>query len=287
MTPLLRFVRRLARAPLAFAAFAVLLATMVTALVGPWVVPVDPFFVSVLDRFTPPAWYDGGSLEHLLGTDSLGRDTFSRLIIGARVSLTVGLVAVMVGGLIGIVMGLVSGYAGGRTDAIIMRLVDIQLAFPGILLALTILALLGRSMANLILVLGIVQWAKYARIVRSHVLSVREQEFVEASRALGSNPLRIIAVHILPNSMAPITVIASFSVATTILAESALSFLGLGVPPGVPSWGGMLSEGRDHLVRAWWLATFPGLAISVTVLSINVIGDWFRDFLDPNLRNIT
>jgi peptide/nickel transport system permease protein len=183
-------------------------------------------------------------------------------------------------------MGLIAGYFGGRTDAIVMRLVDIQLAFPGILLALTVLALLGRSLGNLILVLGIVQWAQYARLVRGYVLSLREQEFVEGATALGARAARVIVRHILPNSTAPIIVIASFSVATTILAESALSFLGLGVPPTVPTWGGMLSEGRDYLVRAWWLATFPGLAITATVLSINLLGDWLRDYLDPNLKEV-
>lgn len=284
---MLHFVRKLIRAPMAFSASLLLIAVVFIAVIGPHVVPHDPNRVSVLDRFAPPAWSEAGTIEHLLGTDSLGRDTFSRLILGARVSLMVGLIAVAIGGLIGVVGGLLAGYFGGRTDAVIMRLVDVQLAFPGILLALTVLALLGRSMVNLILVLGIVQWAPYARIVRGHVLSLREQEFVEASLALGSGWARIVFRHVLPNSLAPIIVIASFSVATTILAESALSFLGLGVPPGVPSWGGMLSEGRDHLVRAWWLATFPGLAISVTVLSINVIGDWFRDYLDPNLRNVS
>jgi peptide/nickel transport system permease protein len=209
-----------------------------------------------------------------------------RRFLGARVSLIVGLAAVAIGGLIGTTMGLIAGYFGGRTDAIVMRLVDIQLAFPGILLALTVLALLGRSLGNLILVLGIVQWAQYARLVRGYVLSLREQEFVEGATALGARAARVIVRHILPNSTAPIIVIASFSVATTILAESALSFLGLGVPPTVPTWGGMLSEGRDYLVRAWWLATFPGLAITATVLSINLLGDWLRDYLDPNLKEV-
>ncbi len=281
-----RLLRTLTRSRTASIAAFVLLFVVLLALFGPFLAPKDPNQVNVLARFTPPTWVEGGSSEHLLGTDALGRDTFSRLILGARVSLLVGLAAVAIGGFVGTAMGLIAGYLGGRVDAIVMRLVDIQLAFPGILLALTVLALLGRSLGNLILVLGIVQWAQYARLVRGHVLSLREQEYVEGARALGARSNRIVLRHLLPNSTAPIIVIGSFSVATTILAESALSFLGLGVPPSVPTWGGMLAEGRDHLVRAWWLATFPGLAITVTVLSINLLGDWMRDYLDPNLRDV-
>lgn len=281
-----RFLRKLVGSRIAAAAAMTLALVVLLALVGPWLAPHDPNQLDVLARFAPPAWLEGGSTDHLLGTDSLGRDTLSRLILGARVSLLVGLAAVAIGGLIGTTLGLIAGYFGGRVDAVVMRLVDVQLAFPGILLALTVLALLGRSLGNLILVLGIVQWAQYARLVRGHVLSVREQEYVEGARSLGARGGRIVVRHIFPNSTAPIIVIGSFSVATTILAESALSFLGLGVPPSVPTWGGMLSEGRDHLVRAWWLAIFPGLAITLTVLSINLLGDWMRDVLDPNLRDV-
>lgn len=281
-----RFLRKLVGSRIAAAAAMTLSLVVLLALVGPWLAPHDPNKLDVLARFAPPAWLEGGSTDHLLGTDSLGRDTLSRLILGARVSLLVGLAAVAIGGLIGTTLGLIAGYFGGRVDAVVMRLVDVQLAFPGILLALTVLALLGRSLGNLILVLGIVQWAQYARLVRGHVLSVREQEYVEGARSLGARGGRIVVRHIFPNSTAPIIVIGSFSVATTILAESALSFLGLGVPPSVPTWGGMLSEGRDHLVRAWWLAIFPGLAITLTVLSINLLGDWMRDVLDPNLRDV-
>lgn len=276
--------RKLMRSRTAFVASLMLAFVVLLAIIGPSIAPLDPNRVDVLARFTPPAWTERGTPEHLLGTDSLGRDTFSRLIVGARVSLLVGLAAVLVGGLIGTTLGIMAGYIGGRFDTTIMRMVDIQLAFPGILLALTVLALLGRSLTNLILVLGIVQWAQYARLVRGHVLTLRHREFVEGAHALGAGTWRIMLRHLLPNSTAPLIVIGSFSVATTILAESALSFLGLGVPPNVPTWGAMLAEGRDHLVRAWWLATFPGLAITVTVLSINLLGDWFRDFLDPNLN---
>ncbi len=277
-------VRKLLRSRVAFVASLLLLFVVLLAIIGPSITPHDPNRVDVLARFTPPAWAERGTPEHLLGTDALGRDTFSRLIVGARVSLLVGLAAVVVGGLIGTTLGIMAGYFGGRLDAVVMRLVDIQLAFPGILLALTVLALLGRSLTNLILVLGIVQWAQYARLIRGYTLTLRHREFVEGASALGASTGRIMLRHLLPNSTAPLIVIGSFSVATTILAESALSFLGLGVPPNVPTWGAMLSEGRDHLVRAWWLATFPGLAITVTVLSINLLGDWFRDFLDPNLK---
>ena len=229
---------------------------------------------------------DGGVF--LLGSDALGRDVFSRLLYGARVSLTVGFAAIAVGGSIGITAGLLSGYFGGWLDDAIMRLGDIQLAFPFILLAIMFLVVLGSGVWNLILVLGIGQWVTYARIVRADTLSLREKEFVEAARAMGDSTFSIIFRTILPNILAPLTVIASFNVASVILSEAALSFLGLGVPPEVPTWGSMLAESRDTLVaNKWWLAIFPGLAIMLTVLSFNILGDWLRDFLDPRLRERT
>lgn len=235
-------------------------------------------------RLKPPAWVKGGSSEFLLGTDSLGRDILTRIIYGSRVSLTVGFTAVALAGTMGVILGLISGYSGGLIDDIIMRVADIWLAFPFIILAILFLSVLGAGLDKLIAVLALGGWVGYARIVRGQVLAVREKEYVEAAQALGVPSIHILFRHIMPNTMAPVIVIASFAVATTILAEAALSFLGLGVKPAIPTWGGMLADGRDYLRDAWWLATFPGIAIMITVLGINLFGDWLRDYLDPRLR---
>lgn len=258
--------------------------TLIVAIGAPLFTDHDPAAIDIANRLRPPAWSVGGSADHPLGTDHLGRDLFSRLAYGARVSLTVGISAVAVSGAIGIALGLASGYYGRWVDDAIMRLADFELAFPFILLAVAILAVLGPGLSKVILVLGITGWAQYCRLVRAQVLSLRETEFVEAARALGASTLRVVLRHILPNTWAPVIVIASFSVAGVIIAEASLSFLGLGVPPTVPSWGGMLAEGREYLERAWWLVTFPGLALMLSVLSINVLGDGLRDALDPRLR---
>ncbi len=278
-------------------ALAILGVVVLMAVASPLLAPFDPNLVEVSKRLLPPAFVTGGDPAHFLGTDGLGRDVLSRLIYGARVSLVVGLMAVVVAGAIGVSLGLVAGFLGGKVDDIIMRLADIQLAFPFILLAISVLAVLQarrgaevslttlQRLMPLILTLGVAQWVTYARMARSVTLSLREKEFVEAARALGDSKLSIIFRNILPNAMAPLIVIASFNVASTILAEAALSFLGLGVPPSVPTWGGMLAESRELLVSGiWWLATIPGLAIAITVLAINILGDWLRDFLDPRLR---
>jgi peptide/nickel transport system permease protein len=263
-------------------------AAAIAAALGPWIAPFDHNRQNLVLRLAEPmaAGPNGGTFW--LGSDALGRDVLSRLLYGARVSLTVGFAAIAVGGTIGIVAGLLSGYFGGWVDDVIMRLGDIQLAFPFILLAIMFLVVLGSGVWNLIIVLGIGQWVTYARIVRADTLSLREKEFVEAARALGDSTLSIIFRTILPNILAPLTVIASFNVASVILTEAALSFLGLGVPPDVPTWGSMLAESRDTLVaNKWWLALFPGVAIMLTVLSFNILGDWLRDFLDPHLRERT
>ncbi len=228
-----------------------------------------------------------GRTPFLLGTDGLGRDVLSRLIYGARISLLVGFIAVCIGGTLGTTLGLVAGYFGGKIDDIIMRFADIQLAFPFILLAIMFLVVLGPGLVNLVLVLGIGQWVTYARIARAQTIAQREREYVEAAHALGARTASIIFQTILPNILAPLTVIASFNVASVILSEASLSFLGLGVPPTVPTWGGMLNESRDQLIAGrWWLAVFPGAAIALTVLSFNIMGDWLRDFLDPRLKSI-
>ncbi len=263
-------------------------AAAVAAVFGSWLAPFDPNRQNLVLRLADPMAAGPDGSTFWLGSDALGRDVLSRLLYGARVSLTVGFAAIAVGGTIGIIAGLLSGYFGGWVDDLIMRLGDIQLAFPFILLAIMFLVVLGSGVWNLILVLGIGQWVTYARIVRADTLSLREKEFVEAARALGDSTPSIIFRTILPNILAPLTVIASFNVASVILSEAALSFLGLGVPPEVPTWGSMLAESRDTLLaNKWWLAVFPGVAIMLTVLSFNILGDWLRDFLDPRLRERT
>jgi peptide/nickel transport system permease protein len=263
----------------------ILIVVTIVAIFGPALAPFDPNRQNILMRLLEPGSLGRGDLTYWLGSDHLGRDVLSRLLYGARVSLLVGVAAIVVGGTIGTIAGLVSGYFGGWIDDVIMRLGDIQLAFPFILLAIMFLVVLGPGLVNMILVLGIGQWITYARIVRAQTLSLREKEYVEAARAVGDSTFSILFRTILPNIMAPLTVIASFNVASVILSEAALSFLGLGVPPDVPTWGSMLSESRDHLLsNKWWLAVFPGLAIVFTVLAFNIIGDWLRDFLDPRLK---
>lgn len=263
----------------------ILFVVTVIAIFGPWFAPFDPNRQNIMTRLLEPLSPGANGMTYWLGSDQLGRDVLSRLLYGARVSLLVGVAAIVVGGTLGTVAGLVSGYFGGWIDDVIMRLGDIQLAFPFILLAIMFLVVLGPGLVNIILVLGIGQWITYARIVRAQTLSLREKEYVEAARAMGDSTFSILFRTILPNIIAPLTVIASFNVAGVILSEAALSFLGLGVPPNVPTWGSMLSESRDHLLsNKWWMAVFPGLAIVFTVLAFNIIGDWLRDFLDPRLK---
>lgn len=266
-------------------ALLILLVVLVVAIFGPAIAPMDPNRQNIMLRLAAPMADGPNDQIFLMGSDALGRDAFSRLLYGARVSLLVGVAAILVGGTLGVSAGLVSGYFGGWIDDVLMRLGDIQLAFPFILLAIMFLVVLGPGLFNLILVLGIGQWVTYARIVRAQTLSLREKEFVEAARAMGDSTASIIFRTILPNIVAPLTVIASFNVASVILAEAALSFLGLGVPAEVPTWGSMLAQSRDQLIaNKWWLAIFPGLAIVFTVLSFNIMGDWLRDFLDPRLK---
>jgi peptide/nickel transport system permease protein len=250
------------------------------------IVPRDPNRQSLVERLLEPMHRDeSGQVQYFLGTDGLGRDLWSRIIYGAQVSLAVGVMAVAVGGIMGTTLGIIAGYRGGWVDDFIMRLADIQLAFPFILLAIMVLVVLGPGVWNLVPVLGIGQWVTYARIARGQTISQREKEYVEAARSMGAGDLRIMLGAILPNVIAPLIVIASFNVASAILAEASLSFLGLGVPPTVPTWGGILNESRDQILAGkWWPAFFPGLAIMLTVLSLNILGDWLRDFLDPRLR---
>jgi peptide/nickel transport system permease protein len=279
-----RAMARLLRDWPAAAGLVVIVATCGLAVGAPALAPADPVRNSLLDRLTPPMWLDGGSARHPLGTDTLGRDVASRLLHGARISLVVGLAAVAVAGTLGVALGLVSGYYRGWLDDLLMRVGDVQLAFPVLLLGVALLAVLGPGELNLILVLGVSGWITYARIVRGETLSLKEREFVEAARALGARDRYLLARHILPNVLPPITVVATFSVARVIIAEASLSFLGLGMPPPAPSWGAMLDEGRNYITTGWWLALFPGLAILLLVLGINLVGDWLRDLLDPRME---
>jgi len=278
--------RSLVQAKIPLLALLILLLIALLAFIGPQIAPKDPNRQSLIQRLMPPFKQESdGTTQFPLGTDGLGRDVLSRLIYGARVSLAVGLVAVLIGGTIGVLAGVAAGFFGGVVDDVIMRLADIQLGFPFILLAIMVLVVLGQGVVNLILVLGVGQWVTYARIARGATMAERERDHIAASRMIGATDLHIMRVSIVPNIIAPLIVIASFNVASVILSEASLSFLGLGVPPTVPTWGGMLAESRDQLLGgSWWLAVFPGLCIMFTVLSINILGDWLRDFLDPRLR---
>ena len=261
---------------------------IIVAIFASEISPLDPYKNHIMERVSPPLTLDKkGDMKYLIGSDALGRDGLSRLIYGAQVSLLVGFSAVFIGGIIGTLLGIFAGYYGRLVDDIIMRLADIQLAFPFILLAILFLIVLGEGLINLILVLGVGQWVTYARIARAQTISQKEKEYVEAAKALGVNNLNIMFGSILPNIFAPLIVIASFNVASVILAEAALSFLGLGVPPQIPTWGAMLAESRDHIfAKRWWLPFFPGMAILITVLAFNIVGDWLRDYLDPRLKEI-
>ncbi|WP_342358758.1 ABC transporter permease [Terrarubrum flagellatum] len=278
--------RSLLRARWPIAALLILGIVGFAASFGPLVAPRDPNRQNIILRLRPPMSTDArGGTTYILGADALGRDVLSRLIYGARTSIVVGLSAVVIGGVLGAALGLVAGYVGGWLDDFIMRAADIQLAFPAILLAIMFLVVLGPGLVNLAIVLGIGQWVTYARVSRAQTINQREKEYVEAARALGQSIWGILFLTILPNILSPLIVIASFNIAGVILSEAALSFLGLGVPPTIPTWGGMLAESRDQLIAGrWWLAIFPGVAIMLTVLAFNILGDWLRDFLDPRLR---
>jgi peptide/nickel transport system permease protein len=278
------FLRRLIRRRTAFVGLVFVAAVVLAALLAPVLTPFDPLAQDISQRLKPPGWTNADGRAHWLGTDHLGRDILGRILYGSRIALVVGLSAVAIAGTLGLVIGVVSGYFGGRVDDLFMRLADVQLAFPFILLALAVIGVLGPSLRNIIIVVGVSGWVVYARIVRGEVLSLREREFVQAARAVGSPPGRVIARHLVPNAFAPWLVIATLDMARVIIVESALSFLGLGIPPPTPTWGGMLADGRVYMSTAWWLATFPGLAILVTVLGINLLGDGLRDTLDPRLK---
>jgi ABC-type dipeptide/oligopeptide/nickel transport system permease subunit len=273
--------RRFALNPAALAGMLILLVVAAAALAAPWVAPHDPAKQSLLRRFTPPMWQVKGNVAYPLGTDQVGRDVLSRLIHGARISLLVGVAAVIVSLAVGVTAGLVSGFLGGKVDTVIGTVVDVTLSFPQILLALAFVAALGPSLVTIIVVLGLTGWERYTRVVRAEVLALREKEFIEAARAIGVDRMRIIFRHVLPNTVPSIVVLSTLQVAQAILAEAALSFLGVGSGNAYPTWGQMISLGRDFVTVAWWLPTLPGLAILLTVLAINLVGDRLRDALDP------
>ena len=275
---------RLARRRTALFGAIVVGLVVATALAAPWLSPFDPIAQDIGNRLKAPGWRDAGGTLHPLGTDHLGRDLLARVIFGAQPALLVASAAVLISGVLGMITGLLGGYFGGRIDDVLMRLADVQLAFPFILLAIAVIGVLGPSLPTIIIVIGVSSWVVYARVVRGAVLTLREREFVQAAHALGSGDGRVLVRHILPNAFAPWLVVATLDMARVIVIESALSFLGLGVQPPTPTWGGMLADGRVYITTAWWLATFPGLAILVTVLGINLFGDGLRDTLDPRLK---
>lgn len=243
--------------------------------------PANPMITSLAKRLRPPVWFVGGNWEHPLGTDALGRDILSRMMLGTRYSMMIAALAIMISAGFGVTLGVVSGYFGGTVDSIVMRLVDIQLAFPLLLLVIAAIAILGASLPILIVLLGISGWAQYARLVRAETLKIIGHEYVEASRAVGNRSLRIIVRHVLPNASTTIVVFGTFEFARILLLESAVSFLGLGIQPPTPSWGTMIADGRNHIFNAWWVSAIPGLAISMAVLAFNFLGDGLRDVLDP------
>ncbi len=273
------------RDPAAIFGSIILAIVLVAALFAPLLAPHAPDTVDPIKRLLPPFWMQPkGSFTHILGTDAVGRDILSRIIFGARVSLAVSLISVILSSAVGVTLGLLAGYYGRWIDAVIMRIVDVQLAYPLILFAITVAAVFGASLRNLIIVLVVANWVTYTRIVRGEVLMRKQMQFVEAARVNGCTDRRIIGRHILPNVFSTILVIFTLQVAFVLILESGLSFLGLGVEPSIPTWGSMLNEGRTYILTAWWLETFPGLAIMFTVLGINLLGDWIRDVLDPQLR---
>ena len=251
-----------------------LLTMTFAAVAAPWITHQDPTFGEPAKRLRPPAWQAGGSQESPLGTDQLGRDVYTRLVHGARISLFVGLGTVLISAMLGSSVGLVAGYFEGRFGTGLMRLADVQLAFPFLLLALAVVASVGPGLLNVILILGIAGWATFARVVRAQVLSIKQREYVEAVRALGAAQPTIVARHVVPNVLTPIIVLSTATVANNIVVEASLTFLGLGVQATLPSWGSMLADARDYLAVAWWMGIFPGLALMLTVLAINLLGDW-------------
>ncbi|MEX2146544.1 MAG: ABC transporter permease [Candidatus Rokuibacteriota bacterium] len=276
--------RRLWRLKWGLVAAAIMLLIVGVSVAAPWLVPYSPVEVDIRHRLAPPAWMEGGTPDHVLGTDAIGRDLLSRMMYGGRVSLVIAVAAVLVSASIGVLLGLAAGYFGPKVDWTIMTLVNVMLTFPFVLLALAVIAVLGPSLTNMIIVLGVADWPLYARVIRAETMALRERDFMTAARALGMSHARIIFRQILPNLVSVIVVIATLQVARVIILESFLSFLGLGVQPPTPAWGNMLGDGRVYMLNSWWIAAFPGAAIFITTLTINLMGNALRDWLDPHMK---
>jgi peptide/nickel transport system permease protein len=279
------FLRRFSRSYLALFGLLIIMAVVFAALFAQWLTPFDPDAQDIMQRLKPPLWF-GEEGMHLFGTDALGRDIFSRLIAGARISLIIGFASVCISGTVGVTLGLIAGYDDKYAGRLIMAFTDIQLAVPFLVLALAVAAVVGPSLFNIIAILGLTNWVQYARVVRAECLVLKEREFILAAYSLGISVPKILFRHLLPNVMSSVIVISSLLVAKMILFESSLSFLGLGVPPETPTWGAMISDGRNYLGNAWWVATVPGVAIFITVIGINLVGDRLRDILDPRLNQV-
>lgn len=274
----------LKRAPLI--PLAIILIVVFTATFAPLLTSHSTTQPSLADRLTPPVWQEGGSWEHPLGTDSLGRDLATRLMYGGRVSMLVAVFTLAIGGGIGTAIGLVSGYFGGRVDAICMRSADSTLAFPIILFAILLVVAVGPNLANVVVAIALVLWARYARVIRGEVLALKERDFIARARVAGCSHLRILLFHLFPNTVNTLLVLLTLQVGWVIIVEASLSFLGAGIPPPTPAWGSMVSNGREYVDTAWWVSAIPGIAIMLTVVAFNLFGDWLRDTLDPKLRQV-
>lgn len=279
-----RSLLKLARNPAGLLGSLLVVLTLLVAVFGSQWAPYNPSAMDLSLHLLPPAWLAGGSPHHLLGTDYLGRDEWSRILVATRASVLVSFAGMLISIVLGTLIGLFSGYFGGFAGNVLMRMTDVQMAFPFILMALTIMATSGPGTVKLVIVLGLSGWTAYARIIRGEVLGLRERVFVESARAIGCTHSRIIFRHILPNVVGTLVVIATMNVAVNILLEAGLTFLGLGLNPSIPSWGAMLADGRNYIQTAWWLSTFPGVAILIAVMGFNLLGDWLRDVSDPTLR---
>ena len=265
---------------------AIILVFVLVAVLAPWLSPSDPYEQSLRLRHRPPVWEERGSWAHPLGTDRLGRDLLSRIVYGARVSLAAGVVTVLLASAVGAAVGLVAGYYGGRVDATLMRVTDATLSFPIILLALILAVTVGPSFANVVLAIAVILWARYARVIRGQVLTIMQLDFIAQARIAGAGAWRVITRHLLPNTLNTLVVLVTLQIGYVIIVEASLSFLGAGIPPPTPAWGGMIAEGRDVVTSAWWVSLFPGLAILLVVLAFNLLGDWLRDTFDPRLRQL-
>lgn len=279
-----QLVRGLGRKPLLPLLIVALIAF--TAIFAPLLTTYSSTKPSLDDRLKPPAWTAKGSWDHPLGTDALGRDIATRLMYGGRVSLLVGVITVLIGGGIGTAIGLVSGYYGGRVDAVLMRAADATLAFPIILFAILLVATVGGNMYNIVIAIALALWSRYARVIRGSVLALKGQDFIAKARVVGCSTPRIILVHLFPNTVNTLLVLLTLQVGYVIIVEASLSFLGAGIPPPTPSWGSMVADGREYVDTAWWVSVLPGIAIMLTVVSFNLLGDWLRDTLDPKLRQV-